>query len=64
MSGASLWPVTFLTSAAGEIVVLDKTSDGVFHGHVRSWEGLDQAMRNALIKGGMFNRRGKYIGGN
>lgn len=49
---------------SGEIVVLDKTSDGVFHGHVRSWEGLDQAMRNALIKAGMFNRRGKYIGGN
>ncbi|MDL4820787.1 WXG100-like domain-containing protein [Actinomadura opuntiae] len=47
---------------SGEIVVLDQTSDGVFHGHVRSWEGLDQAMRNALVKSGMFNRRGKYIG--
>jgi hypothetical protein len=30
-----------------EIVVLDKTSEGTFHGHVRHWKGLTEEMKNA-----------------
>ncbi|MEO7659497.1 MAG: hypothetical protein ABIV48_07770, partial [Pyrinomonadaceae bacterium] len=42
-----------------EFVVFDQTVRGVFHGHVRSWDGLTQQMRNALVKSGQVNRRGK-----
>jgi hypothetical protein len=46
----------------GEIVVLDETQDGEFHGDVRSWKELTQEMKNTLIRAKQFNRRGKYIG--
>ena len=45
--------------STGEFVVFDQTTRGVFHGHVRNWDGLTQGMRNALIKSGQVNRRGK-----
>jgi RHS repeat-associated protein len=34
-------------------------SNGVFHGHVRTWAELDPAMRSALYKAGMVTKRGK-----
>jgi hypothetical protein len=43
----------------GEIVVLDQTLNGTYHGHVRSWNGLTQPMKNALIDAGMATRKGK-----
>ena len=43
----------------GQFVVLDQTSPGVFHGHVRIWADLEQNMKNALINSGMVNRHGK-----
>jgi hypothetical protein len=42
-------------------VVLDETTPGVFHGHVRSWEQLRPEMQNALRKAGLVDRRGKII---
>ncbi len=42
----------------GDFVVFDETSNGVFHGHVRTWSGngnnqpLTQQMKNALYKAG------------
>ena len=42
----------------GNFVVLDQTSEGVYHGHVRSWNGSDdlkgltQEMKNALYDAG------------
>ena len=42
----------------GDFVVLDQTSPGVFHGHVRKWnsaganKGLSQEMKNALYEAG------------
>ena len=43
----------------GEIVVFDETIDGVFHGHVRSWDELTEPMKSALRKAGMTNKKGK-----
>jgi hypothetical protein len=45
--------------STGEFVVFDQTVRGVFHGHVRNWDGLTRQMRNALVKSGQVNRRGK-----
>ena len=42
----------------GDFVVLDETTSGTFHGHVREWnsnggnQGLTQEMKNALYKAG------------
>ncbi len=43
----------------GQIVVLDQTSSGIYHGHVRNWGDLTQQMKNALMKAGMVTRKGK-----
>ncbi len=45
----------------GEIVVLDETGNGMFHGHVRSWSDLSNQMKSALIKGGLVDRKGNII---
>ncbi|HAX79210.1 MAG TPA: hypothetical protein DCY88_26130 [Cyanobacteria bacterium UBA11372] len=45
--------------ANNEIVVFDETRDGIFHGHVRSWEELRQEMKNALIRAGLVDSRGR-----
>jgi filamentous hemagglutinin len=48
--------------ASGEIVIFDQTSAGVYHGHVRTWDQLNQQMRNVLIESGDFTRRGVPVG--
>ena len=45
----------------GEIVVFDETTSGIFHGHVRSWNELSEAMKVALRKSGKVNKKGKII---
>jgi hypothetical protein len=47
--------------ATGEFIVFDKTSAGVFHGHVRTWSELTPQMRNVLIKAGQVTKKGKII---
>jgi hypothetical protein len=47
--------------ASGEFVVFDETRAGIFHGHVRTWEQLTQAMQNALREAGLATARGKII---
>lgn len=42
----------------GEFVVLDKTSDGLYHGHVRSWGELDQKMQSIFRKAGLVDKKG------
>lgn len=44
-----------------EFVVLNRTSDGVYHGHVRDWNGLEQLHRNALVKARLVKLCGKII---
>lgn len=44
-----------------EIVILDQTSSGKFHGHVRTWADLSTDMQNILIKDGLFKRNGKPV---
>jgi hypothetical protein len=46
----------------GEFVVFSRTSEGVFHGHVRPWAELRPEMQNALVDAGMVTRRGKILG--
>ena len=45
----------------GQFVVLDETSSGVFHGHVREWKDLTTAMKNALINAGKVTKKGKIL---
>ena len=44
-----------------EFVVLDQTTPGTYHGHVRTWEELTQTMKNVLIKAGKVTSKGKII---
>lgn len=48
-------------SQNNQFVVLDATSveQGSWHGHVRTWEGLSQAMKNVLIRNGITDSRGR-----
>jgi hypothetical protein len=45
----------------GQFIVLDEPHPGqeIYHGHVRLWDQLTQAMRNALRDAGLVNDRGK-----
>lgn len=43
----------------GEIVVLDQTSPGLFHGHVRSWADLTDQMKSALVNSNLVSLKGK-----
>ncbi len=47
----------------GEFDVFDETYNDseIYHGHQRTWDELTQDMKNALIKAGKVNRRGKPI---
>ncbi len=45
-----------------EFVVIDISTDDTFHGHVRPWGALNQHMKNALIRAGKTNRKGKILG--
>lgn len=44
-----------------EFVVFDQTRSGVFHGHVRSWDELDQPMKNTLQRAGTVDGRGRIL---
>jgi len=46
----------------GEISIFDQTFEGVFHGHVRTWDQLTQEMKNTLIKEKIFTPRGVPVG--
>ena len=43
-----------------ELVIFDQTRDGIFHGHVRTFEQLDQVQRNILIEQGIITKKGKF----
>ena len=45
-----------------QFVVLNQTSPGLYHGHVRAWGDLSNSMRSALIKAGKATIKGKIIG--
>lgn len=49
----------------GQIVILDRTSEGAYHGHVRTWEELcsekDPKIKQALIRSGLVNKAGKIL---
>ena len=44
-----------------EIVILDKTSDGLYHGHVREWSELTEKMKSVLRKAGLVDKKGNII---
>ncbi len=51
-----------ISLSQGEIVILDQTSLGLYHGHVRTWNELTGSMRRALHKSGWVNTQtGKII---
>ena len=47
--------------STGEIVIFDETypSLGIYHGHVRKWDDLNQEMKNKLITEGLFKSNWK-----
>lgn len=44
-----------------EIAVLDRTQDGRYHGHTRTWDELTPPMKRTLIKNKVTNHRGKFL---
>ncbi len=42
-----------------QFVVLDKTLADLYHGHIRSWEKLDDVMQAVLRKAGLVTKKGK-----
>jgi hypothetical protein len=47
----------------GDFVVLDKTHEYIYHGHVRPWKELHHEMQRALQGAGMANQRGRILYG-
>lgn len=45
--------------ATGEFGVFDQTREGVFHGHVRTWQELTQEIQNVLIDAGKVTAKGR-----
>lgn len=45
----------------GEIVVLTRHGDGLFHGHVRLWNELVPEMKAALEQANLVNNKGKIL---
>jgi hypothetical protein len=45
----------------GEFNIFDEHTEGVFHGHSRSWNELSQAQKNVLIKNKVVNVKGKIL---
>lgn len=45
----------------GEMVVFDQTSNGIFHGHVRSFKELTSQQQNTLRSAGMIDRKGNIL---
>ena len=48
--------------AQRQFVVFDQHAAGMFHGHVRSWSELTQAMQATLRRAGMADGRGNIVG--
>ncbi|GAF51522.1 hypothetical protein, partial [Rhodococcus wratislaviensis] len=48
-------------SEPGEFVILDEHGPGIYHGHVRKWDQLEQVQQNALIRAGYTDRRGNIL---
>jgi hypothetical protein len=46
----------------GEFVVLDRTQNETYHGHVRAWADLHPDMQQALVMSGQVDKRGNLIG--
>lgn len=44
-----------------QFVVLDKTSEGIYHGHVRTWKELREEMQAVLKENGLVKSSGKII---
>lgn len=50
----------------GEVVLLDRTEvrEGlgpIWHGHVRSWDSLDDKLKKMLINAGLVDKKGRQI---
>ena len=45
----------------GDFVVFDRTLNDTFHGHVRSWDTLNNDMKNILIKNKLVDKNGKIL---
>lgn len=58
LGGTSKRRIAFVND---EIVILDQTSVGKFHGHVRKWAELENDMRSVLIKNNIFKPNGKLV---
>jgi hypothetical protein len=50
--------------AQRQLAVFDEHAPGLFHGHVRTWDQLTQAMQSVLRRAGMVDGRGNIIVGN
>ena len=44
-----------------EFVVLNRTTKGVYHGHVRAWRDLSAPVQNILRDNNIVTKLGKFI---
>ncbi|WP_202067749.1 hypothetical protein [Enterococcus sp. BWB1-3] len=45
----------------GEIVIIDQTLPGLYHGHVEEWDEVNEKVKGLLRKLGWVNKKGKII---
>jgi hypothetical protein len=50
-----------IDTTSDEIVVIDDTNDGMYHGHVRTWNQLTQEMKTVLLQDGFISKTGRII---
>jgi hypothetical protein len=44
-----------------EFAIFDEHTPGNYHGHVRTWDELEQQHQNALVRAGMTDRKGRIL---
>jgi hypothetical protein len=49
-------------AVSNQIDVFARTSGGTYHGYVSTWADPPSDTRRVLIKAGIFNAKGKYLG--
>lgn len=59
IAGPLAWPLVHIKW--GQVTILDQTSKGKWHGHVRSWNELTQQQRNAPINAGLTDKPGQIL---
>jgi RHS repeat-associated protein len=63
VKGGDMKRLVGVDPGTGEFVVFDEThiGQGIYHGHVRTWDELTDDMRRSLIESGFVDHRGRIL---